>query len=163
MYAKILNNAIVKYPYQWTDFEQDNNNTDYGYPQPDLLTIFPQTDIAKEGYTIVAVASATQPTINEATQSVAEAEPVLVNSVWSQNWIVTTLTTDQQAALTTNEAVKIRQQRNDKLKECDWTQVADAPVDKTVWATYRQALRDLPSATGFPWDMTWPTEPGATT
>ena len=163
MYAKILNNAIVKYPYQWTDFEADNNNTNYGYPQPDLLTIFPQTDIANQGYTVVLVASATKPIINEATQSVEEDTPTLINEVWTQNWVVTTLTTDQQAALTTNEAVKIRQQRNDKLKECDWTQVADAPVDKTVWATYRQALRDLPSATGFPWDMTWPTEPGATT
>ena len=159
MYAKILNNAIVKYPYQWTDFEADNNNTNYGYPQPDLLTIFPQTDIANQGYTVVLVASATKPIINEATQSVEEDTPTLINEVWTQNWVVTTLTTDQQAALTTNEAVKIRQQRNAKLTACDWTQVSDVPVDKTVWATYRQALRDLPSATGFPWDMIWPTEP----
>jgi hypothetical protein len=36
---------------------------------------------------------------------------------------------------------------------------ADSPVDKTTWATYRQALRDLPKETGFPWDMIWPTEP----
>ena len=159
MYAKILNNAIVKYPYQWTDFEQDNNNTDYGYPQPDLLTIFPQTDIAKEGYTIVAVASATQPTINEATQSVAEAEPVLVNSVWSQNWVITTLTEDQQAVLITNKAKSVRTQRDEKLKATDWTQVSDAPVDKTVWATYRQALRDLTKENGFPWNITWPHDP----
>ena len=159
MYAKILNNAIVKYPYQWTDFEQDNNNTDYGYPQPDLLTIFPQTDIAKEGYTVVAVAPVTQPTINEATQSVVEAEPVLVNSVWSQNWVITTLTEDQQAVLTTNKAKSARESRNTKLSECDWTQVADAPVDKTVWATYRQALRDVTTQSGFPWEITWPTQP----
>ena len=159
MYAKILNNEVVKYPYQWTDFEADNNNTNYGYPQPDLLTIFPQTDIANQGYTVVLVASATKPIINEATQSVEEDTPTLINEVWTQNWVVTTLTTDQQAALTTNEAVKIRQQRNAKLTACDWTQVSDVPVDKTVWATYRQALRDLPSATGFPWDMIWPTEP----
>jgi hypothetical protein len=29
------------------------------------------------------------------------------------------------------------------LKDTDWTQVADSPVDKTAWATYRQALRDI--------------------
>ena len=159
MYAKILNNAIVKYPYQWTDFEADNNNTNYGYPQPDLLTIFPQTDIANQGYTVVLVASATKPIINEATQSVEEDTPTLINEVWTQNWVVTTLTTDQQAALTTNEAVKIRQQRNAKLTACDWTQVADAPVDKTAWSTYRQSLRDLPKESGFPWTITWPTQP----
>ena len=159
MYAKILNNEVVKYPYQWTDFEADNNNTNYGYPQPDLLTIFPQTDIANQGYTVVLVASATKPIINEATQSVEEDTPTLINEVWTQNWVVTTLTSDQQATLTTNESVKIRQQRNAKLTACDWTQVADAPVDKTAWSTYRQSLRDLPKESGFPWTITWPTQP----
>ena len=159
MYAKILNNEVVKYPYQWTDFEADNNNTNYGYPQPDLLTIFPQTDIANQGYTVVLVASATKPIINEATQSVEEDTPTLINEVWTQNWVVTTLTSDQQATLTTNESVKIRQQRNAKLTACDWTQIADAPVDKTAWSTYRQSLRDLPKESGFPWTITWPTQP----
>ena len=50
-----------------------------------------------------------------------------------------------------------------KLSKCDWTQVADAPVDKAAWATYRQALRDLPKEAGFPWDMTWPTDPNGKT
>jgi hypothetical protein len=159
MYAKILNNEVVKYPYQWTDFEADNNNTNYGYPQPDLLTIFPQTDIANQGYTVILVASATKPIINEATQSVEEDTPILINEVWTQNWVVTTLTSDQQATLTTNESVKIRQQRNAKLTACDWTQIADAPVDKTAWSTYRQSLRDLPKESGFPWTITWPTQP----
>jgi len=35
--------------------------------------------------------------------------------------------------------------RNDLLKESDWTQVADAPVNREAWATYRQALRDFPA------------------
>lgn len=41
----------------------------------------------------------------------------------------------------------IRQQRNSKLSECDWTQLPDAPLSseqKQEWAEYRQALRDLP-------------------
>ena len=159
MYAKILNNAIVKYPYQWYDFNVDNNNTNYGTPQPDLLEIFPQTDIAQQGYSVVAVALVTQPTIDTKTQSVAEGAPALVNGVWTQTWEVTTLSAEQQAALTSNQAALVRQQRNGKLTACDWTQVADAPVDKAAWATYRQALRDLPKEAGFPWDMTWPTEP----
>ena len=40
---------------------------------------------------------------------------------------------------------KIRSARTSRLKASDWTQVPDAPVDKQVWATYRQALRDLPA------------------
>jgi hypothetical protein len=41
---------------------------------------------------------------------------------------------------------RVRNWRNAKLIESDWTQVADAPVDKAAWATYRQALRDLPAS-----------------
>jgi hypothetical protein len=159
MYAKILNNAVVKYPYQWTDFEQDNNNTEYGYPQPDILILFPQTDIAKEGYTVVAVASVTQPTINVATQFIAEAEPILVNGVWSQNWVVTQFSAEQIAQKMSEKSSNVRNERNAKLAECDWTQVADSTADKTAWVAYRQELRDVPAQTGFPWDVTWPTAP----
>ena len=80
------------------------------------------------------------------------------------NGNVTTAAENEAAYKTAKDAEQaksVRTQRDEKLKATDWTQVADAPVDKTVWATYRQALRDLPSATGFPWDMTWPTEPSA--
>jgi hypothetical protein len=57
------------------------------------------------------------------------------------------------------QAKSVREERNKKLSECDWTQVADALVDKAVWATYRQELRDLTKQTGFPWEVTWPTQP----
>ena len=40
---------------------------------------------------------------------------------------------------------RMRYQRNRLLTESDWTQVADAPVDREAWATYRQALRDFPA------------------
>ena len=40
---------------------------------------------------------------------------------------------------------RMRNHRNRLLKESDWTQVADAPTDKTAWATYRQTLRDFPA------------------
>ena len=56
-------------------------------------------------------------------------------------------------------AVIIRQIRGVKLKECDWTQLADSPVNKETWATYRQSLRDVPSQEGFPWTITWPDAP----
>lgn len=57
------------------------------------------------------------------------------------------------------KAAAVRTQRNRLLSECDWTQLADAQVDKVVWATYRQALRDVPSQDGFPDTITWPDKP----
>ena len=56
---------------------------------------------------------------------------------------------------------RIRNKRNYLLSESDWTQVADAPGDKAAWATYRQALRDLPSTGTDPEALTWPTSPDA--
>lgn len=57
------------------------------------------------------------------------------------------------------QAKSVRATRDAKLAECDWTQVADAPVDKAAWATYRQALRDITTQTGFPWSIEWPDAP----
>jgi hypothetical protein len=45
----------------------------------------------------------------------------------------------------TNEQLweQIRLWRNNRLKQTDWTQLADAPVDSEAWAVYRQQLRDI--------------------
>jgi len=43
---------------------------------------------------------------------------------------------------------QIKLWRNSELAKSDWTQLTDAPVDKAAWATYRQALRDLPAQRG---------------
>lgn len=40
---------------------------------------------------------------------------------------------------------RFRNWREIELKNTDWTQLPDAPVDKVAWAKYRQALRDFPS------------------
>lgn len=52
-----------------------------------------------------------------------------------------------------------RVERNLKLSNTDWTQVEDAPVNKALWAEYRQKLRDLPSVTVDPQNPEWPLPP----
>jgi len=50
-------------------------------------------------------------------------------------------------------AAEARVRRNAELARTDWTQVADAPLTAAqvqAWAAYRKALRDLPSAPGWP-------------
>jgi hypothetical protein len=64
-----------------------------------------------------------------------------------------------KAAKDSERATTVRADRAKFLAECDWTQLADAPVDAAVWATYRQALRDVPTQTGFPWNVQWPAKP----
>ena len=54
----------------------------------------------------------------------------------------------------------VRERRDLLLARSDWTQLPDAPVDVAAWATYRQALRDVPQQDGFPASVAWPTQPG---
>jgi len=52
--------------------------------------------------------------------------------------------------------------RESLLTASDWTQSPDSPLTDTKkqeWATYRQALRDLPANTTDPANPTWPTKP----
>lgn len=54
---------------------------------------------------------------------------------------------------------QIRAWRNAQLARTDWTQLADSPLDKEAWATYRQALRDLPAQGGLADDAEFPNAP----
>ena len=65
------------------------------------------------------------------------------------------------AEFPTRKAAYVREKRNDLLAASDWTQANDRPLsnDKKIeWATYRTALRDLPSSSDWP-DVTFPEEP----
>ena len=58
---------------------------------------------------------------------------------------------------------ELRQERNRRLLNCDWTQIADAPITEELraeWTTYRRALRDLPANTEFPAYVDFPRFPG---
>ena len=56
---------------------------------------------------------------------------------------------DGEAVIRNDNVLEIlRLKRDALLKESDWTLMPDSPLSdakKTEWATYRQALRDLPN------------------
>jgi hypothetical protein len=59
-------------------------------------------------------------------------------------------------------AGSIRAERDQRLAECDWTMLADAPLsedEREAWGAYRQELRDVPQQPGFPRVVEWPMEP----
>ena len=56
----------------------------------------------------------------------------------------------------------VRMERNAKLSQTDWTQIADAGLGAHTaeeWATYRQELRDLPGGFTKVSEVVWPTPP----
>lgn len=68
---------------------------------------------------------------------------------------------EEAANLLAEKAEAMRATRNQLLTSCDWTQVADAPIDKEAWATYRQELRDITAHANFPnlAEADWPVAP----
>ena len=70
------------------------------------------------------------------------------------------MTTEEKTQRDISHMGHLRDERNQKLLDSDWTQASDhsfplPDAKKTEWATYRQSLRDLPATA----DMTkWPDE-----
>ena len=151
MFALIENGAVKKYPYSLYEIQRANLNTS-----------FPSTvsDETMAEYGAMRVYFSTQPVLSD-TQVLEEDPPVFSNEDqrWTQVWRVREMTTEEVTRRFDSAASAVRQQRNDKLKECDWTQITDATADKAAWATYRQALRDVTQQAGFPWTITWPDAP----
>jgi len=57
-------------------------------------------------------------------------------------------------------AAAVRADRNARLAATDWMASQDVTMSDE-WRTYRQALRDVPTQSGFPNTITWPTAPDA--
>lgn len=77
---------------------------------------------------------------------------------------ITRLKTDEEKEQDKQNMWKIvREERNKKLSECDWTQLADSPLSnqkQTEWQIYRQSLRDITTQLN-PFSIEWPTPPEA--
>ena len=82
-----------------------------------------------------------------------------VDGKWYTKYSVADMDAEAIASLDAAQAKSVRQQRTEKLKDSDWTQIADSTADKQAWGIYRQALRDITSQAGFPWTIDWPTQP----
>ena len=95
-----------------------------------------------------------------------------VNGKWYTKYVLGPIFADNQDATAAQQeaaykatkdaeqAKSVRADRDAKLAASDWTQGKDIAENiSSVWATYRQALRDVPAQAGFPWNVTWPTQP----
>lgn len=146
-----INITSGAYPLSAADIRAEHPNTSF----PAEVAGFEEA-IAEMGYAVV------QPTPQPAvtyTQNISEGVPKKSKSGYSQTWVVSDASAEEVTERTDDEAASVRQDRNQRLADCDWTQLPDAPVDATVWAAYRQALRDVTDQSGFPWEITWPSEP----
>jgi len=81
-----------------------------------------------------------------------------VNGKWYTKYSVADMDDEAKAAADANQATNVRNERNRKLTETDWRFRSDL-TPSPAWIDYCQALRDVPTQSDFPWDVTWPTQP----
>lgn len=150
MYALIVDGAVEEYPASINTLKTRNPNT-----------LFPKSfaDFDYAEYGIVEVTDPGQPDFDNTTHQLVSNNVELVDGVWTVVYRVEPFTEEELATISESLAAFVRSERNQKLVESDWTQLADSSADTSAWATYRQALRDLPTTDGFPNNITWPTEP----
>lgn len=78
------------------------------------------------------------------------------------NGEIVSKTSDVLEAQEVEEAwVELRNLRQLKLANSDWTQFPDTPANTEDWAAYRQELRDVPNNVTDPRTVVWPTPPSS--
>jgi len=108
--------------------------------------------IKSEGYYVITVWKP----YDHATEKLVSAAPHLYDGMCCLVDVEPLTAEELQARVDTQWQV-IRTQRNQMLKDTDWTQLSDSPVDKAEWVTYRQALRDI-TKQDDPFNITWPNQ-----
>lgn len=147
MYLRIINDEIT-YPYSLQQLKENNPNSSF----PSEMT-----EAVMNEYNIFEVRQTPKP--NNYTKNIFEGTPILVEGVYYQNWEQTDASTSEINARIEAKWVEVRENRNQLLQECDWTQLGDIPNEtKTIWQSYRQELRDVTSQTN-PFDIVWPVKP----
>ena len=127
-------------PYSEAAFRAANKHTIYG-------PVVSSRHLNAQG--VYRVSKLPEPEAPVGQKAVIDAMPTQNDAgQWVLGWTLQALSADEARAL-----------RDDLLVACDWTQVADAPVDQSAWVAYRQSLRDVPEQAGFPDDVAWPTAP----
>jgi hypothetical protein len=151
-YAKLDNEGnLERYPYTLTDLRRANPGTSFA------RTISDETAATFNCVPVTQV----DPPADDYTKNYERSARNNAGT-WEEQWNESNATADQIAERTTAKSNDVRQERNEKIAECDWTVLADSPLttsQKTAWKTYRQALREITSGDDFPHNITWPSQP----
>ena len=143
--------SLDRYPYTLTDLRLSNKGTSW----PKVIS-----DEVAASFNVYRVTPTPQPASDYSVN--LERTAVKVNGTWIEQWIETPATPEEIAERTAAKASEIRADRNQRLADCDWTQLADSPLDldgKLAWQLYRETLRMVPEQADFPWEVQWPSQP----
>ena len=143
--VKITNGQVAQYPYTLNDLRREHSHTSFA------KTVSEET-LAEYG--VYAVTVRAQPTYDRLVQS-----PVLSTTPYldADSWMLSYTVENKAQELAEKN---IRDKRNQLLAATDWMATTDNTLSDEMTA-YRQALRDITSQTGFPYEVIWPTIAGS--
>ena len=81
-----------------------------------------------------------------------------IEEKWYTKYSVIEMDDDAKVAKDLEQAKRARFTRDALLAETDWRFRSDMTPSQ-AWKDYCQALRDVPTQEGFPWDVQWPEKP----
>lgn len=132
---------VLQYPYSVASLRID-------FPNVSFPADFNDEAINELG--VYRVESAERPSYDDTVKKLVDSVE-LVNEKWVQKWL--TENVNEELAV-----FNVKRRRDILLAETDWMALIDTTLTPE-WAAYRQALRDLPDQTGFPFAVEWPIKP----
>lgn len=141
----ILSNAsneVVEFPYAESKLKSDNPNVSF---PADL------TGVDLSSWSVYEVTTSEKPDYDHLTQTRLLGTPTYSDGSWSVGYTVANKPEDDAASST-------RKKRDGLLEETDVFALSDRTLSDAM-SQYRADLRDLPTQSGFPFDVTWPTKP----
>jgi hypothetical protein len=156
MFVKLTNGNVDQFPYTIGQFRRDNPNTSFPAQIPLVKPSYDplvQTLVVgtptREVIRMKTEADCTDPETGEVdTDQVGQP---LYGNEWEVSYTAQNM---EQATAESN----VRVRRDSLLQETDWMALSDVTMSSEM-TTYRQALRDVPAQSGFPFSVTWPNKP----
>jgi len=142
MYVKVADGSVDTFPYTIDALKAANPNVSF----PASIS-----DATLADYGVYPVTKVDAPDHDPQLVKVTMTNPTLVDGKWTQTWTQTNRPTSEVAS-------SMRHERDKLLAETDYLALSDQTLT-TEMSAYRQALRDVPSQSGFPLNVTWPTKP----
>ena len=156
VFAFVKDGKVTQYPVGIQEIKRANPTVSL----PKDVSKLTDSDLANLG--AVKITDSDVPTIDHSTHYLVKRDPVLEDGSWVCKWEGVAKTTEEIARDEVFLGNAYRTDRDQLLKECDWTVLPDNQFssDKLAeWKTYRQALRDISKQTDFPKKINWPTKP----
>tara|TARA_R100000458_G_C8270135_1_gene244870 strand:+ start:104 stop:544 length:441 start_codon:yes stop_codon:yes gene_type:complete len=131
--------------------ELKTSNPNTSFPRP-------LTAAAVNGFGYDVVLEGAQPLPSSVYESTVRDGIEEKDGIYYTKYKILTATGDAKTKIDTDKAAQQREERNKRLAETDYLALSDLTLAENM-KTYRQALRDIPKASGWPHTHTWPTKP----